>query len=204
MALNSGHSTFALNIAMMDAIMESESAFDKEDCDGAIHYALEANNYAKTILDYKELEEDDSYQMRVLISRELNDDTIERLNPEALKLFTEYKGEEHLYPINRTYRTLFNAYYCKGENLYTQKQYKKALSHYVTAYNYLTTTPIKSVYWQEQKSDILNMIGHCYRQLNKIELSASFSCLRLRIIMKQRTKLTLTLSRLLMLAILLF
>lgn len=174
MTLNSGDSSLAGNIAMMDAIMESETAASKGDCDKAIQYALKANSIGKKLLDYKEQEEDDSYQMRALVLQELNDNTIEELNLETLQLFRDYKGDEHLYPISRTYSTLFNAYYCKGEKQYTEKQYTKALSHYLTAFNYITTTPIKSVYWQEQKSDILNMIGHCYRQLNKIELSAYF------------------------------
>ena len=173
LALNQGDSSISYNVFMMNSIHEAETAIDQDDCDVAITHALKAKEYGRRLIEKTEMEEQ-NYQTREIIFNELLDEDVETLSLESIKMLLQYEGEEHLYPMNRTFRALFNAYYCKAETLYTEKQYKKALSQYVTAYKYLTTPPIKSVYWQEQKSDILNMIGHCYRQLNKIDLAAYF------------------------------
>ena len=171
--LNEGNEFLTNNLLMMDYTHESDAALEENNCDVAIAYALKANAHARKLIKKTEVEEL-NYQTRAFIINELLQENVEAISPESMKTLLQYEGEEHLYPISRTYSTLCSAYYCKGEKLYTEKQYTKALSNYLAAYSNLTTTPIKSVYWQEQKSDLLNMIGHCYRQLNKIELSAYF------------------------------
>ncbi|WP_158961175.1 tetratricopeptide repeat protein [Myroides fluvii] len=173
LALNNGNTFISNNILMMDNTYESEAAIDENNCDIAISFALKANQYARLLVEKTEMEEQ-NFQTREFIFHELLKDNIEDISIETIQMLYQYEGEEHLYPISRTYSTLFKAYFCKAETLYSAKQYKEALSHYVQAYKYLTIPTIKSIYWQEQKSDALNMIGHCYRQLNKIDLAGYF------------------------------
>lgn len=171
--LNKGNEFVTNNLLMMDNTYESEAAIDENNCDIAINYALKANQYGRLLIEKTEMEEQ-NYQTREFIFHDLLKENIETISIETIQMLYQYEGEEHLYPISRTYSTLFKAYFCKAESLYSAKQYKEALSHYLQAYKYLTIPTIKSVYWQEQKSDALNMIGHCYRQLNKIDLAGYF------------------------------
>ncbi len=171
--LNQGNEFLTNNLLMMDYTYESDAAVDENNCDIAIDYALKANAHARKLIEKTEVEVQ-NYQTREIIFNELNHDNTVNYSTDAVEMLENYTGESHLYPIGRTYTTLYNAYSCKADNLYNQNNLKGALSNYLTAYKYLTTTEIKSQYWQEEKSRALNMIAICYKDLHKTELAAVF------------------------------
>lgn len=171
--LNEGNEFLTNNLLMMDYTYESDAAIEENNCDVAITYALKANAHARKLIEKTEMEEQ-NYQTREIIFNELNHDNTVNYSADAIEMLENYEGEAHLYPISRTYSALYNAYSCKADNLYNQNNLKGALSNYLTAYKYLTTTEIKSQYWQEEKSKALNMIATCYKDLHKAELAVAF------------------------------
>lgn len=173
LALNSGDSNIAINIAMMDAAMESEAAFNKGDCEAAISYALASYQQGKRLIETTETEEEIK-QNRTSIFNTLKQEDIIEFSDEARQMLSEYQGEDHLYPINLTYINLYKAYICKGQGYYDQQQYQEALANFLTAYQYLTTPTIKSFYYQKEQAFAFNMIGNCYKNLNKIDLASAF------------------------------
>lgn len=173
LALNTGNSVISTNIMMMNQIVESEIATDKGNCDAAINHALKAYQYSRMLIEKTEMEEQ-NYQTREFTFHELLREDTAGISTEMIQMLYQYEGEEHLQPISRAYSTLFNAYYCKAESFYNDKQYKEALSNYLCAFKYLTIPPVKSIYREKDKSHVLNSIGHCYRQLNKIEIAGYF------------------------------
>ena len=172
-ALNSGDSKIAVNIAMMDAAMESETAFNKGDCEAAISYALVSYRQGKRLIETTDTEEKIKQNRTAIFTILKQEDTVE-LSDEARQMLSEYQGEDHLYPINLTYINLYRAYICKGQKHYDQKQYQEALANFLTAYQYLTTPTIKSLYYQKERAFSFNMIGNCYKNLNKIDLASAF------------------------------
>lgn len=173
LTLNKGNSSISDNIRMMHYLHESKTALDQNDCDLAIEYALESNQYGKKLIEITE-ENNLNAQTREKLFNEMSLNSTIEINSNLEQLFQHDNGEENLSSILRSYTSIYNAYFCKAENLYEQKEYKEALSNYLAAYRYLTTPQIKSQLWQEEKSVALNMIAHCYRQLNNIDLATYF------------------------------
>lgn len=172
-ALNKGDTPKTKYLFMIDYSYAFIEALGNNDCDAAIQFAIQSNQYGKQIIDINETEKLNIQNRDDLFFQLLNNKTAE-LSSDIERMIDEYEGEESLYNIGRTYAHLYEAYACKANSEFNIHNYKEALTSYITAYKYLTAVSIKQGDWKDKVTDALNDIATCYEKLNKVELAGSF------------------------------
>jgi len=147
--LNNGDKYLQSNMKMFDYSYLSEEALDNGNCDIAIKYAIEANKAGEIWLGISEEE------------RKLWD------NEEDVFL------EQQRSKLRGTYGSLFDAYKCKADDYFNNKEYEKALNYYIKSNKALSSYSPKTEYWNLKHVFSINSQAVCYKKLNNYEYADS-------------------------------
>ncbi|MFT6334121.1 MAG: tetratricopeptide (TPR) repeat protein [Halioglobus sp.] len=154
-SLNSGRVYIQANLRTFDYIEECEDALDKGECERAFQFALQANEAGKTWL-------------RIPLEKQKDS-----LNSAEVNLIQVDSSQSQLWKISRTYSNLYQAYKCKADVHYKNKQYDLALNYFLKADKALSNYVGKSEYWKIQQVQSKNILALCYKELYNYEYADS-------------------------------
>lgn len=158
-ALNVGHPYIQTNLKMFDYASKYEVALKKGACNEAIKYAQKANEKGKLWLEISDT---------FLSNEEISNKILNRLD--EINNQSDFFDDE-LEKISGTYTNLYEAFRCKGDAAYNNREFEEALINYNIAHYYLTISNQNSAYWNEEKSWSFNDIAFSLTHLKKYDMA---------------------------------